>query len=800
MGVAVLAGQPVTAALLGVVVAMISSFTVNDPTLAQRAITSAGLVAAAAATASLSAALVPYPLAGTVVFVAVAVAAVVAQRFGPRGTAIGMVGFIAYFLITFLRVAPAQLPFLVVAVALGAGISLGMRSLLRVRHPDRELHRMLRALSVRAGASLAALTGTVRAGTMDDRPAARLRRRFQLARQTATMIEDRLESAEDTQVASMSNDALSVRVFDFQLSLEHLISTIAATSSGPELTPSARHELVGHLEAVHTALGGDDRNDPDRWARLVHRLEDAVGVSDEHEDPLGRLCRLLLRAVNSWRRAPAPDELAPEPAASDRPDGSLGDDDATNERPDDDRTSDDDRSDDDQSDDDQSDDDQSDDDQSDDDQSDDDRSDDDVGTTEGKDSPPVADTVRRAVQVGVATALAIAVGEVLSPTRWFWAVIAAFVVFIGASSRGEVLSKGWQRAVGTLGGVFVGVALASVVGAHTVVAAALIAACLFLGLYLMRVSSGLMMFFITVLLALVYGLLGQFSVNLLLVRLEETAAGAAIGVAVAYLLLPTRTRSIVSTASADFLRDLSKVIHDAAANLCEEPGSNRAARSAPADDASPSAANPRSALRASYGALRTAASPLTDGPAGALRRSDYRHTLRVAASCDHHARALARLAQTHPGVATTPQLRHTLHHAAEKVADEADRLADTLEPGQAERDQPGQTPAEQSPAEQTSAEQTPAEQTPAEQTAAEQTAAERALIELDDAVGAAGRDCSGPARTQDASGNSVVSVAATHLRAIDHAVGELASDPQHRDTLSPPDRGEASVPSPASSG
>jgi uncharacterized membrane protein YccC len=41
------------------------------------------------------------------------------------------------------------------------------------------------------------------------------------------------------------------------------------------------------------------------------------------------------------------------------------------------------------------------------------------------------------------------VGELVSPARWYWAVLTAFVVFAGTNSRGDVLSHGWQRLVGT---------------------------------------------------------------------------------------------------------------------------------------------------------------------------------------------------------------------------------------------------------------------------------------------------------------------------------------------------------------
>ena len=54
-------------------------------------------------------------------------------------------------------------------------------------------------------------------------------------------------------------------------------------------------------------------------------------------------------------------------------------------------------------------------------------------------------TTRQAVQASVAASLAIVTGDLVSPARWYWAVIAAFVVFAGTNTWGDTLTKGWQR-------------------------------------------------------------------------------------------------------------------------------------------------------------------------------------------------------------------------------------------------------------------------------------------------------------------------------------------------------------------
>jgi len=75
------------------------------------------------------------------------------------------------------------------------------------------------------------------------------------------------------------------------------------------------------------------------------------------------------------------------------------------------------------------------------------------GQQADKQSSGLRPSTRQAIQVSLAAALAIVAGQLVSPTRWFWAVIATFVIFAGTNSWGETLTKGWQRLIGTMLGV-----------------------------------------------------------------------------------------------------------------------------------------------------------------------------------------------------------------------------------------------------------------------------------------------------------------------------------------------------------
>ena len=190
------------------------------------------------------------------------------------------------------------------------------------------------------------------------------------------------------------------------------------------------------------------------------------------------------------------------------------------------------------------------------------------GRADERESPTgLLPTTRQAIQVAVAASLAIVVGELVSPARWYWAVIAAFVIFAGTNTWNETFTKGWARLIGTALGVPAGVLVAAVVSGNRTASLVLIFVCLFCSFYFMKVAYSLMTFWITTMLALLYGLRGQFSYGLLLLRMEETAIGAVIGVTVAILVLPTNARTSMRNDAGVFLAALAEVIEASVATL-----------------------------------------------------------------------------------------------------------------------------------------------------------------------------------------------------------------------------------------
>ena len=533
-----LSGEQPTVVIMAAVLAMVSNIAVNETAVERLRVTTALLVLPATAAVALGTVLAPHRLLADAVFVAIMVGGVYIRRFGPRGFAIGMAAVMAYFFSQFLGAQVSALPWLVLTAAFGVGSAWLVRGFLFAEKPEQTLERLVRAFRARVHTLIFVVAELLDEEDEDTEDARRAvgRRRTRL-NETALLIAELLERRDE-------EGELEVYIIDAELAAERLADTaryLVVTSGRP---PDAlRCPLLAALRSLGaaTATGTAPARVPAlleaaqrRVAPLVDRVE---GLGDDGQRvafAVARLADALVEGRKHHPTAPADEPSEPADAATrrgdrhaarprgdrprgDRPRGTghavtgdavtgdavtgdtvTGDTvtggPATGDRaaePDDEAV-----------------------------------------------KPGLALSTRQAVQVGVATSLAIVGGELISPSRWYWAVIAAFVVFAGTSSRGDVLTRGRDRVIGTVGGVVAGMALAFVVDGAVVPTLVLLLVCLFLAIYTVRISPGLLAFWITALLALLYGLIGQFSVETLVLRIEETAIGAALGMLAGFLILP----------------------------------------------------------------------------------------------------------------------------------------------------------------------------------------------------------------------------------------------------------------------
>jgi uncharacterized membrane protein YccC len=252
--------------------------------------------------------------------------------------------------------------------------------------------------------------------------------------------------------------------------------------------------------------------------------------------------------------------------------------------------------------------------------------------SENENKKALLPTTRQAIQVAVANVIAIAGGELISSKRWYWAAITAFIVFTGTSSRGHVFVKGGQRVAGTFFGVIAGILIATLVNGNEIISLILISTSIFLGFYFLSVSYAVMIFWITVLLALLYGLLGFFSINLLSLRLEETVIGAVAGVGVAVFLFPTKTHQIALQRSQEFLSTLNRLLGESAESF-REPGKEGHILESVQD------------MDNAFQELRKAARPLTYRIQRFTEPRTSQHWLRVMLQLRYEAHVLARLSR-----------------------------------------------------------------------------------------------------------------------------------------------------------
>jgi uncharacterized membrane protein YccC len=265
-------------------------------------------------------------------------------------------------------------------------------------------------------------------------------------------------------------------------------------------------------------------------------------------------------------------------------------------------------------------------------------------------------TTRQAIQATIGAAVAIVGGELLSTQRWYWAVITAFLVFANTTSRGDLLIRGARRTVGTLLGILAGMVAATLVSGHGALIVALIVACICGGVYVAQLSYALMTFFMTLMLGLLYSLLGTFTPALLVLRLEETAIGVLAGAVAAILVLPTRTRTLIRDNIAAVLESLRSLLLDATALL-------RDADIADLIEASRE-------LDRKLADLDKAAEPMTHviSPYRS-QRGELRHLLTLLGLCGYYVRNLA--ANAEPGLLATDD---RLPRTSGRIVDNLHRL------------------------------------------------------------------------------------------------------------------------------
>ncbi|MGV9650121.1 FUSC family protein [Streptomyces sp. NPDC003554] len=623
-------GTDVSHLVAGAIAAMVATFAIREKERPEQAVTLALGLPVALASVSLGALLRSHVVAGDIFFVALIFSAVYGRRFGDRGTALGLIGFQVYFLSLFVGATVSALPGLCGTILLAFGSSALVRFALVPETPAGILDRLRRAFRARFAQLLSAQVALLDAGP-DDREKAleEARDRTAALHETAMMIQGWLEQGtSDEAVARL----VQRRIADAEITAERLgllLLTARSTERADTLTlhlpgaplpsggPLAEHDgttatLRRDLEALRLLL-----LQPISEARgtgLAQVRNRLLGYREEDNLPPGptavqdvfRGIGEASRAVLGLRMAlEGPQDETDDTPATTRSREELHAEDAAIS-----------------------------------------------GSEEAQEEEAERTglkrpTTRAAVQVAVGSSLAIVGGEFISSQRWYWAVLTCWIVFINTASTGEILVKGYRRLLGTVFGVVAGIVLAGLVGHHTWTAFALVLVFIFAMFYTAPLSFTLMSFFVTAMLGLLYTLLHTYSTTVLVMRIEETALGAACGIVAAALVLPVHTDRRTDEVLATVLTRLDDVTDAAVDQLSGGPAVDLLDKARDLDQA-------LADLRASTQPLTHPITPLR------ARRDTARYIVAMLETCAYHARSLAATAELlpeHPSIAADPRLR-----------------------------------------------------------------------------------------------------------------------------------------------
>ncbi|MCD7445647.1 FUSC family protein [Streptomyces lincolnensis] len=633
----------------GAMAAMVATFAIREKQRAQQALTLALGLPVALASVSLGAVMSSRVVAGDLVFVALIFCAVYGRRFGDRGTALGLIGFQVYFLSLFVGAAVSGLPELYGVLGIAFASSALVRFVLVPETPAGLLERLREAFRARLAQLVAAQLDLLDAGPDElEKVLEDVRDGTARLHETALMIQGRLEEGTADEATAR---LVQRRIADAEIAAERL-GLLLLTARSAERADTLTMHLPGAPVPAGRRLPARDeatatlRRDLQALRQLVlrpvsqgtgtglsHVRNRLLGYRDEENVPTApaavqdafRGIGEAARAVLGLRIAlgGAQDESDDTPATTRSREEMDAEDAAIDAGEDEDR---------------------------------------DQEEPTGLRRP----TTRAAVQVAVGSSLAIVGGEFLSSQRWYWAVLACWIVFINTASTGEILVKGYRRLVGTVFGVVAGIVLAGLVGQHTWTAFALMLVCVFAMFYTAPLSYTLMSFFVTAALGLLYTLMHTYSLSVLLLRVQETALGAACGVVAAAFVLPVRTDRRTNELLVTVLERLAEVTESAVDQLSGGPPVELLDQARDLDQA--------------LADLRAATQPLTH-PITPLRarRDTARYVVALLETCAYHARSLAATAEllpTHPSIAADPRLRRAGRRIAHNIGAIAAYVAD----------------------------------------------------------------------------------------------------------------------------
>ena len=191
-----------------------------------------------------------------------------------------------------------------------------------------------------------------------------------------------------------------------------------------------------------------------------------------------------------------------------------------------------------------------------------------------RESGALSTSTRMAVQLLVGLAASYALGRLLFPDHWSWAVLSCYVVCSGNRGRGDVVHKGLLRLAGALVGTASATLVAGAFAPGDRIAVVLLFVVLAVAQWLRSVSYAFWAAGATAMMALLQGFLGVGGPGELAERLLGVTAGALVAVLASWYVLPVRSSDAFRRRWADALAALSDLL----AALRERPDDTAGAR------------------------------------------------------------------------------------------------------------------------------------------------------------------------------------------------------------------------------
>ena len=569
-------GLLIVAMLLSAIIAMMAGFVVTDTTAKSQVLSTLFLPVPMLAAIAIGLALGPYRVVSLMWLVVLLFIAVYVRRWGPRGFAGGLVafngGFLGFFLHAEIKI--GDIGWLAAELGVGVIASLIVRFAFFRPSGRRTLERMRRSWESRARRLI-----TLSVAVLDDSDGSA----DQLQRQLVRLNESTLMI--DAQLAESVPESAEIeaqRLFDAELALSNIgrfATALVAVSADAELLQGARESLTAILrEDSAVARDGADTLSRlpggDRTAVLARRFAASVLDYLTARDQLYAVIANRTEGLVTTTFTPAvtlssgflPGSVPVSAAASETPGRGLLD-----------RST----------------------------------------------LPPY---LRSAIQVAVAATIAIVVGDIVSGPRLYWALLATFLAFMATTNSGEQIRKALFRVGGTAIGVIIGDLLVHITGGQVWSSLLVVMVALFFGIYLIRVNYTFMVIGITVTVSQLYAQLGEFSWNLLLLRLGETAIGVGAVVITVLVIVPLRPQRVLTAGILLWFRALTALLDEALDRL----------QGGPPMSLRPAVRN----LDAAFAALEATAAPLRRSTFG--RNSAQLSEVRaVSAAARSYSRSLA---------------------------------------------------------------------------------------------------------------------------------------------------------------